>query len=134
MVLTTDLIVFLDKGINASLPKVSYIKAIDVWMSVSLIFVFAALLEYAVVNVLARRQAVHFRVRSMARLPVTSVKHSSSMSADADDSHLDQVSYIIPCFVEPILADMRLHGLLYLNHPPFSFHENVFISHIKSVA
>ncbi|XP_061183681.1 glycine receptor subunit alpha-2-like isoform X1 [Saccostrea echinata] len=49
-------------GIRNSLPRVSYIKAIDVWMSTGLVFVFAALLEYAYINVQTRR---HVKSTSM---------------------------------------------------------------------
>ncbi|XP_053398898.1 glycine receptor subunit alpha-2-like [Mercenaria mercenaria] len=44
-------------GIRQSLPPVSYVKAIDVWMFVCLLFVFAALLEFAYVNVLQRKKS-----------------------------------------------------------------------------
>ncbi|KAK6172619.1 hypothetical protein SNE40_016237 [Patella caerulea] len=43
-------------GVNASLPRVSYTKAIDIWMSTCLLFVFGALIEFAVVNVLSRNK------------------------------------------------------------------------------
>uniref|UniRef100_A0A1I8IZC4 Glycine receptor subunit alphaZ1 n=3 Tax=Macrostomum lignano TaxID=282301 RepID=A0A1I8IZC4_9PLAT len=44
-------------GALGQLPRVSYIKAIDVWMSTCLVFVFGALIEYAIANVLARRHS-----------------------------------------------------------------------------
>ncbi|XP_071083045.1 glycine receptor subunit alpha-1-like [Haliotis cracherodii] len=40
---------------RAQLPRVPYVKAIDVWMTSCLVFVFAAYMEYAVVTVLSRR-------------------------------------------------------------------------------
>ncbi|KAL8617938.1 hypothetical protein ACOMHN_052889 [Nucella lapillus] len=42
-------------GSRAQLPRVPYIKAIDVWMSMNLVFVFSAYMEYAVVTVLSRK-------------------------------------------------------------------------------
>jgi hypothetical protein len=39
-----------------SLPRASYVKAIDIWISTCVFFVFAAMLEFAVVNTLARKE------------------------------------------------------------------------------
>ncbi|CAD5120254.1 DgyrCDS8824 [Dimorphilus gyrociliatus] len=43
-------------GVWMSLPRVSYVKAIDIWMSTCVMFVFMAMLEFAVVNTLARKE------------------------------------------------------------------------------
>ncbi|CAG5108058.1 Oidioi.mRNA.OKI2018_I69.chr1.g3616.t2.cds [Oikopleura dioica] len=42
-------------GAAMSLPKVSYIKAIDIWLSFCMVLVFAAVLEYAIANYLYRQ-------------------------------------------------------------------------------
>lgn len=60
-------------GIHASLPRVSYIKAIDLWMAVCMVFVFGALLEFAYVNVLSRRYRLylHGKLNTNGSLPST---------------------------------------------------------------
>lgn len=56
-----------DKRLCFSPPKVSYVKAIDIWMAVCLLFVFAALLEYAGVNFVSRQQKEFLRLRRRQR-------------------------------------------------------------------
>ena len=49
-----------------SLPRVSYVKAIDVWMSMAVMLVFAALLEFAIVNTLARKEIRQMSIKARA--------------------------------------------------------------------
>ncbi len=46
----------------------SYLKAIDIWMAVCLLFVFAALLEYAIVNMIARKQDLKKQINMPKRV------------------------------------------------------------------
>lgn len=47
-------------GIQAEVPQVSYVKAIDIWMGVCTGFIFATLLEFTLVNYLWRKRPNSF--------------------------------------------------------------------------
>uniref|UniRef100_A0A3B4TM86 Glycine receptor, alpha 3 n=1 Tax=Seriola dumerili TaxID=41447 RepID=A0A3B4TM86_SERDU len=61
-------------GSRTSLPKVSYVKAIDIWMAVCLLFVFSALLEYAAVNFVSRQHKELLRFRRHHKMSPTLTK------------------------------------------------------------
>ena len=61
---TTVLIMITQRQSTAiSLPPVSYVKAIDVWTVTCLVFVFAALLEYAVVSTYSRHETKRLSIK-----------------------------------------------------------------------
>ncbi|XP_074541210.1 gamma-aminobutyric acid receptor subunit rho-1-like isoform X2 [Halichoeres trimaculatus] len=68
-------------GVNASMPRVSYIKAVDIYLWVSFVFVFLSVIEYAAVNYLSTLQERKER-KLKERLPCTcGLAHPDMMSA-----------------------------------------------------
>uniref|UniRef100_A0AAY4B7T5 Gamma-aminobutyric acid receptor subunit rho-1 n=1 Tax=Denticeps clupeoides TaxID=299321 RepID=A0AAY4B7T5_9TELE len=76
-------------GVNASMPRVSYIKAVDIYLWVSFVFVFLSVIEYAAVNYLSTVQERKER-KLRERLPCTcGLTHPDDMMMSNSYSDMD---------------------------------------------
>ncbi|KAK7604419.1 hypothetical protein V9T40_005605 [Parthenolecanium corni] len=82
-------------SINASLPPVSYTKAIDVWTGVCLTFVFGALLEFALVNYASRSDIYYEKLKKQAR--ASKVEHGNTFGPKPLINHSGHVEMIRHC-------------------------------------
>ncbi|XP_047989018.1 gamma-aminobutyric acid receptor subunit beta-like [Leguminivora glycinivorella] len=65
-------------GVRSSLPRISYVKAIDIYLVMCFVFVFAALLEYAAVNY------TYWGARARKRAKLKKGEMSTSTSVEKD--------------------------------------------------
>ncbi|XP_064609622.1 glycine receptor subunit alpha-2-like [Liolophura sinensis] len=80
-------------SIQAELPRVSYVKSIDVWMAICMVFVAGALLEFAIVNVIARKDSEKILTKRAMRLSTASSTASTQELVYTEKNHRKRVSW-----------------------------------------
>ncbi|XP_043476834.1 glutamate-gated chloride channel isoform X6 [Leptopilina heterotoma] len=105
-------------GINASLPPVSYTKAIDIWTGVCLTFVFGALLEFALVNY-ASRSDIH---RENMKRQYREMEHSASVDPttellEADGHNTFAMKPLVQHQADALPMDKRRQCEIHIQEP-----------------
>lgn len=105
-------------GINASLPPVSYTKAIDVWTGVCLTFVFGALLEFALVNYASRSDMHRDNIQKQRR--ACEMEHANTqLDAAADLLEDGGATFAMPLVRQPgdSLTLEKMHCQVHMQQP-----------------
>ena len=89
---------------NAAMPKISYIKSIDVFLGTCFVMVFAALLEYATVGYMGKRIAMR-KSRSQQLAKLLHEHRQRCVAASIDSGNMDPPIrtslYANPCIPAP---------------------------------
>ncbi|KAG8202110.1 hypothetical protein JTE90_010471 [Oedothorax gibbosus] len=82
-------------GVRSSLPRISYVKAIDIYLVMCFVFVFAALLEYAAVN-------YTYWGSTRAKMKAKKLKEQKSISHSTEPAINEEIIELQDVRVSPI--------------------------------
>uniref|UniRef100_T1IRU1 Neurotransmitter-gated ion-channel transmembrane domain-containing protein n=1 Tax=Strigamia maritima TaxID=126957 RepID=T1IRU1_STRMM len=88
---------------NAALPKISYVKSIDVYLGTCFVMVFAALLEYATVGYLAK----HIQMRKNRILALQKLAEQRKAQLEANHAHEGSISSSLEPGQQPRQTEVR---------------------------
>ncbi|XP_025088495.1 gamma-aminobutyric acid receptor subunit beta-like [Pomacea canaliculata] len=86
----------ISNGVRSSLPRISYIKAIDIYLVMCFVFVFAALLEYAAVNYTywgarAKRKAKKLKERATSIRKSRCEEHTETLNNSVEAVEMREI-------------------------------------------
>ncbi|KAK3100619.1 hypothetical protein FSP39_022680, partial [Pinctada imbricata] len=98
----------ISNGVRSSLPRISYVKAIDIYLVMCFVFVFAALLEYAGVNYTFWGKRAKRKTRKAKEKNTT--KYTASPDADDTENNSSHVPEI-PTTIEE-MEEVRMSPIV----------------------
>lgn len=100
-------------GVRSSLPRISYVKAIDVYLVMCFVFVFAALLEYAAVNYTYWGARAKKKNKCRAGTPTKRLAHQCGPGGNEEiiELHVSTITNSSQAF------DARMQGVWFLLLP-----------------
>ncbi|XP_050040332.1 gamma-aminobutyric acid receptor subunit beta-like [Dermacentor andersoni] len=97
-------------GVRSSLPRISYVKAIDIYLVMCFVFVFAALLEYAAVNYTYWGARAKKKTKSKdTKIPPPPHHPSAAPQGDSPYPNNEEIIELHDVRLSPILGMRKRH-------------------------
>lgn len=92
-------------GVSASMPQVSYVKAVDIYLWASFLFVFLSVIEYAAVNYFTTVE----EMKKLQKGKVRVTDSSEIVYGDICSGNMTKTEYSLLSYTSPPMVILRQH-------------------------